>query len=159
VFRNPLSKRPGQPARVLVVDDDPLFAATLTLLLSEHDEVAVVGRARNGAEGVELTLELRPDVVLMDVQMPVMDGIEAAQCIVARLRSARVVMITSTPDPDVAGRARAAGAAGFLAKGCDVEEILEAIAGRSRVPPRPRFATCVAIGAATAVATEPWPAA
>jgi DNA-binding NarL/FixJ family response regulator len=125
------------PARVLVVDDDALCVAALVLLLSEDDRVAVIDRARNGAEGVELALRLRPDVVVMDVQMPVMDGLEASRRIRALLRATRVVLISGADVPDVDRRARLAGAAAFLPKGCDPAVLLDTLAGRAVLEPVP----------------------
>jgi DNA-binding NarL/FixJ family response regulator len=124
------------PASVLVVDDDQLCVAALVLLLSEDGRVAVVDRARNGAEGVELALRLEPDVVLMDVQMPVMDGFEATRRILQRLSGTRVVLISGQNDADAPDRARLVGASAFLRKGCDVDELLDAVAGASRIPER-----------------------
>jgi len=134
VFRNAATRSLRRPARVLIVDDDPLFAGTLALLVGRHDDVAVVGCARDGAEAVDLALRLRPDVVLMDVQMPIMDGIEATRRIVTQLRSTRVVMITSCSDPDVAVRSFAAGAAAFVRKGCEPEKLLDEIAAAKPIP-------------------------
>jgi DNA-binding NarL/FixJ family response regulator len=125
------------PARVLVVDDDALCVAALVLLLSEDDRVAVIDRARNGAEGVELALRLRPDVVLMDVQMPVMDGLEATRRIRALLRSTRVVLISGVETPGVGESARRAGATAYLPKGCDPRVLLDTLAGRITLEPVP----------------------
>jgi DNA-binding NarL/FixJ family response regulator len=121
------------PARVLVVDDDALCVAALVLLLSEDSRVAVIDRARDGAEGVELALRLEPDVVLMDVQMPVMDGLEATRRIRSLLRSTRVVLISGADTPGIVERARSAGASAFLPKGCDPDVLLDALAGRARL--------------------------
>jgi DNA-binding NarL/FixJ family response regulator len=122
---------------VLVVDDDALSVAALVLLLSEDNRVAVIDRARNGAEGVELALRLRPDVVLMDVQMPVMDGLEATRRIRALLDSTRVVLISGADVPEAVERARLAGASAFLRKGCDPSVLLDALAGRAALKPVP----------------------
>ena len=121
------------PARVLVVDDDALCVAALVLLLSEDNRVAVVDRARDGAEGVELALELEPDVVLMDVDMPVMDGLEATRRIRSLLASTRVVLISGTDAPGLGESARSAGASAFLRKGCDLDVLVDALAGRARL--------------------------
>jgi CheY-like chemotaxis protein len=125
------------PARVLVVDDDALCVAALVLLLSEDNRVAVIDRARNGAEGVELALRLRPDVVLMDVQMPVMDGIEATRRIRALLGGTRVVLISGADLPGVDESAKRAGAAAYLPKGCDPRVLLDTLAGRASLEPLP----------------------
>jgi DNA-binding NarL/FixJ family response regulator len=121
------------PARVLVVDDDALCVAALVLLLSDDNRVAVVDRARDGAEGVELALELEPDVVLMDVHMPVMDGLEATRRIRSLLGSTRIVLISETDAPGLGASALSAGASAFLRKGCDPDVLADALAGRARL--------------------------
>jgi DNA-binding NarL/FixJ family response regulator len=121
------------PARVLVVDDDALCVAALVLLLCEDSRIAVIDRARDGAEAVELAVELEPDVVLMDVQMPVMDGLEATRRIRSLLGSTRVVLISGADAPGLDENARRAGASAFLQKGCDPEVLLDALAGRPRL--------------------------
>jgi CheY-like chemotaxis protein len=121
------------PARVLVVEDDALCVATLVLLLSEDSRIAVIDRARDGAEGVELALQLEPDVVLMDVQMPVMDGLEATRRIRSLLASTRVVLISGADAPGLDESARSAGASAFLRKGCDPDVLIDALAGRARL--------------------------
>jgi DNA-binding NarL/FixJ family response regulator len=119
--------------RVLVVDDDPNFAELLAVLLGEDPQLTVVGRAADGADGVELALRLRPDVVVMDVEMPVLDGVAAAQCIRRRLRTTRVVLISGSADPELDRRAESAGAAAFVRKSGDLRPILDSVVGGQRV--------------------------
>jgi DNA-binding NarL/FixJ family response regulator len=116
---------------VLIADDHDLFAASLAELLSSEAGLAVVGRAADGAEAVALASRLRPDVVVMDVTMPCCDGIDATREITRTLAETRVVMLTGINDVDTSLRARAAGAAAYLIKGCPFEELLSAIGAPS----------------------------
>jgi DNA-binding NarL/FixJ family response regulator len=117
-----------RPVRVLLVDDSDVYAQTLQLLLEAAAGVELVGRARNGAEGVELAARLRPDVVLMDVSMPLLDGFEATERIRSRRPASRVVMLTSSDDPADRARARDVGACGYLTKESSLDEIGAAVA-------------------------------
>jgi DNA-binding NarL/FixJ family response regulator len=124
--------RPRRLERVLLVDDDPLYAEALGLLLGV-ELFEIVGVARNGVEGVEMALRLRPDVVLMDVEMPLLDGVEAARRIRGRVRAQRIVLITGSSDPEVLARARSTGAV-VLRKSSSISELDDALAGRAPSP-------------------------
>jgi len=127
------------PVRVLLVDDDGLMRAGLRAVLSSDETVEVVGEAADGRAAVERTRVLRPDVVLMDVRMPELDGIAATRLIVAATPAARVLMLTTFSDDDYVVDALAAGASGFLLKRARPEQLLEAIhvvaAGESLLSP------------------------
>jgi DNA-binding NarL/FixJ family response regulator len=113
--------------RVLVVDDDPLVRSALTLMLGGASDLDVVGEAADGRQGVEMALSLRPDVVLMDVRMPVLNGLEATRELHARPDPPRVVVLTTfDADEHVLG-ALAAGADGFLLKDTPPAEIVAAV--------------------------------
>jgi DNA-binding NarL/FixJ family response regulator len=112
------------PLRVLLVDDDPAFAELITCVLS-LDGVDVLGHAHDGAEGVELTHQLEPDVVVMDVRMPRMDGLEATRRIVGAVPGASVLVVSSSTDPEDVERARDAGAVGYLPKDRAAKELRE----------------------------------
>ena len=114
------------PVRVLLVDDQLLVRSGFSLILSVEDDIEVIGQASDGEEAVRLTRELRPDVVLMDVQMPVMDGIEATRRIVAD-DLARVVILTTFDRDDYVFAGLAAGASGFLLKNADADHLIEAV--------------------------------
>jgi DNA-binding NarL/FixJ family response regulator len=118
--------------RVLIVDDDLHFAELLAVLLAEDPRLTVVGRAEDGADGVALAVRLRPDVVVMDVEMPVLDGVAAAHRIRRRLRGTRVVLVSGSDDPGVAARAWAADADAFVCK-TDLQKLRESVAGRRSV--------------------------
>ena len=112
--------------RVLVVDDDTLYAEAATATLVEDGEIEVVGRAADGREALELALALRPDVVVMDINMPVMDGLEATRSLRRLLPSTKVVVVTSSPSASNRWSARGAGAFAFLAKELGTDALVEA---------------------------------
>jgi DNA-binding NarL/FixJ family response regulator len=112
--------------RVLLVDDQALVRSGFSLILSVEDDFEVVGEAGDGAWAIELTRELRPDIVLMDVQMPVMDGIEATRRIVAE-DLAKVLVLTTFDHDEYVFDGLAAGASGFLLKNSDAEHLVEAV--------------------------------
>ncbi|MFH8791230.1 response regulator [Streptomyces sp. NPDC017941] len=113
--------------RVLLVDDQPLVRTALQMVVTEADDLDVVGEAGNGAEAVRLTAELRPDVVVMDIRMPGMDGIEATRLITGATDATRVVVLTTFDDDDYVYGALRAGASGFLVKDMALDEILAAV--------------------------------
>ena len=113
--------------RVLIADDHRLFAEALEAILAGERRIDVAGRARNGAEALELALELEPDVVLMDISMPVMDGIEATRRIRESRPNACVLMLTGSNTAADVDRAREAGAAGYLTKDRIASQLVEAI--------------------------------
>ena len=115
------------PIRVLLVDDDALMRAGLDAILSSDAGVEVVGDAPAGRVAVERVRRLRPDVVLMDVRMPELDGIAATREIVAVAPDVRVVILTTFEDDDYIFGALTAGASGFLLKRTSPEQLLEGI--------------------------------
>jgi DNA-binding NarL/FixJ family response regulator len=112
--------------RILVVDDDPLYTEAVTAILALDGRVEVVGCANDGREGVERALLLQPDVVIMDIQMPLLDGIEATRCLSRVLPSARIVLVSSSTTPADRRRAREAGAFAAIAKGLGTDALVEA---------------------------------
>jgi DNA-binding NarL/FixJ family response regulator len=121
------------PLRVLLVDDDPDFAELVKCIL-RLDGIDVLGHAFNGAEGVELARDLDPDVVLMDIRMPVMDGFEATREIVRATPGARVLVVSSSRHLQDVERAREAGAIGYLPKDRVTAELRGWLEGLMRRP-------------------------
>jgi len=112
---------------VVLADDQPLVRAGLRVLITGTPDIEVVGEAATGADAVQLARDSRPDVVLMDIRMPGMDGIEATQMITAGSSTARVLILTTFDDDDYVYAALRAGASGFLVKDMAVDDILGAI--------------------------------
>ncbi|MET9910055.1 response regulator transcription factor [Streptomyces sp. NPDC006476] len=113
--------------RVVLADDQELIRTALSMVMAELDDVEVVGEAANGTEAVRLTAELAPDVVVMDIRMPGMDGIEATRHITASGSDARVVVLTTFDDDDHVYGALRAGASGFLVKDMGLDDIIGAV--------------------------------
>ncbi|MCP4546606.1 MAG: response regulator transcription factor [bacterium] len=113
--------------RVLLVDDHPLFLEGLSTMLSARD-VQVVGTARDGLQAQVLALQLRPDVILMDVQMPRCDGVKATRQILAQLPDVKIVMLTVAADDDTLFAALKAGASGYMLKGLDIAALFNMLA-------------------------------
>ena len=133
--------RSGDP-RVLLVDDEPRLRAQLDAVLTDYG-VVTVGEAGTGREGVELACRLHPDVVLMDLRMPELDGIAATRQLSELLPSTAVIMLSAYEDPALVGEAREAGAYAYLIKGCPVSQLVEVIehAAADRAGPPPTGAT------------------
>jgi DNA-binding NarL/FixJ family response regulator len=113
--------------RVILADDQPLIRAGLRMLITETPDIDVVGEAGTGAEAIQLARDAGPDVVVMDIRMPGMDGIEATQMITAGDTHARVLVLTTFDDDDYVYGALRAGASGFLVKDMALDDILTAI--------------------------------
>lgn len=128
--------------RILLVDDQPLFRGAIAELLGGQDDMVVVGVADNGLQGVESARELVPDVVVMDVEMPVMDGVEATRLITTQLPSVRVVMLTVSEEDDHLYEAIRAGASGYLLKDLRPDQLYEMLRAvmRGEAPLSPRVA-------------------
>jgi DNA-binding NarL/FixJ family response regulator len=117
----------SQAIRVLVVDDDPLVRAALTVMLTSADDIALVGEAGDGEQAEHAIAEHSPDVVLMDIRMPNVDGLLATERIRRRADAPHVIVLTTFDADDHVLRALRAGASGFLLKDTPPPEILRAI--------------------------------
>jgi DNA-binding NarL/FixJ family response regulator len=120
---------PGQQTnvRVLVVDDQRLIREGIASLLSIQEGIEVVGTAEDGQEAIEQALALSPDVILMDVRMPVMDGVTAAAALARQLPDSQVLMLTTFDDEEYIVKALQAGAKGYLLKDIPVSDLAQAI--------------------------------
>ncbi len=118
-----------RPVRVVIVDDTDDLRLLLSMTLSIDGRFEVVGEAANGAEGVEQCREAQPDAVLLDMMMPVMDGLEALPLIREACPGARIVMLSANDSPDVIERAMALGAAAYVVKGFALDGALEQLLG------------------------------
>jgi pilus assembly protein CpaE len=123
----------GRAIRVLIVDDVPESRDNVEKLLRFESDVEVIGKAARGQEGIDLALRLLPDVILMDINMPDMDGITATTEITSRLPSVGVIMMSVQDEPDMLRRAMLAGAREFLAKPFSLEELITAVRHVSRL--------------------------
>ena len=136
--------------RVLIVDDQPLVRMGFRMLLDAEPDLEVVGEAGDGERAVAMAAALEPDVVLMDVRMPVLDGIEATEAIVAANPDSRVLVVTTFDLDESAFAALRAGASGFLLKDARPEELVSGIrsvaAGDAVVAPRVTRALLDAVG-------------
>lgn len=117
----------GGLVRVALVDDQAMVRAGFRMILETEPDITVVGEAGNGQEAVELVRRARPDVVLMDVRMPVMDGIEATRLVTAGDSAARVLMLTTFDLDEYVYAALRAGASGFLLKDAPADQLISAV--------------------------------
>lgn len=131
---------PTQPITVLLVDDQPLLRMGFRLILEGEDDLRIVGEASDGAEAVRQARELAPDVVLMDVRMPVLDGVEATRAITAAGVTARIIILTTFDVDEYAFAGLQAGASAFLLKDVAPAELIQAVrvvaSGDAVVAPR-----------------------
>jgi DNA-binding NarL/FixJ family response regulator len=126
------------PIRLLTVDDHPIYRGGLAALIAAYPDLALVAEATNGREAIELYRQHRPDVTLMDLSMPVMNGVEAIKAIVAEDREARIIALTTWDGDADINRALEAGARGYLLKDVASEAVADSIrqvhAGKKALP-------------------------
>lgn len=115
------------PIRVLIADDHRLFAEALEAILSTEDRIEVVGRAADGEEAVAMARMLEPDVVALDISMPLMDGFEAAAAMEQFERPPSILMLTGSNSSDDVDRARRAGVTGYMTKDSIAAQLVDAI--------------------------------
>lgn len=125
----------SEPIRLLVVDDDALVRSGLAMILGGAPDLVVVAQAVDGRDGLAAAREHRPDVVLMDVRMPVMNGLEATEHLISWPHPPKVIVLTTFDDDDYVARALRAGATGFLLKDTPPAQIIEAIRAVARGEP------------------------
>ena len=123
---------PRDPLRILIADDDRLFARMLRTRLNAHPHLEIVGIAGDGSKAVALAEELKPDLVVMDINMPVVDGIEATRQMRALVHVPKVVLVTGE-DGDVGANPYEAGADAYLRKSVDLVSLIDVIIALSQV--------------------------
>lgn len=121
------SPRLPQAARILIVDDHELARAGLHAMLATEPDLTIVGEARDGAEALDRCRELQPDLVLMDVRMPTLDGLAATRALKAEFPSIAVIVVTIYENPDYLLQALRAGAAGYVLKDATQQQLVTAI--------------------------------
>ena len=112
---------------ILIVDDHEKYRNVLKELINREADMEVIGEAKNGKRAVELASELQPDIILMDIKMPVMDGIEATRQILAKKNGIKILALSIYPDESFKSDMLRSGALGYILKGCDFEELSGAI--------------------------------
>lgn len=120
-------KESSSPIRVLIADDHPMLRQGLRVVLENHDDVLLVGEAEDGEQAVRMATDLKPDVIVMDIQMPVKDGIAAIQEITQIDQNVRILVLTSYPDDDKVYQAIKSGAVGYFLKDTRSEQFVEAV--------------------------------
>jgi NarL family two-component system response regulator LiaR len=118
---------PNKVIRVLIVDDHPQVRRGLSVFLELWDDLKLVGEAENGKQAIELVAQLRPDVILMDLLMPVMDGIIATRAIKKAFPQVQIVVLTSTVDFDLVKEALQAGAYSYMFKTVSIDQMADTI--------------------------------
>jgi two-component system response regulator DegU len=113
--------------RVLIVDDHQLMRQGMIALLAKAKDIEIVGEGRDGQEAIALTNSLHPDVVLMDIEMPHLDGLRATHQLTAMQSKAKIAIVSMRSDENVAKQARQSGAKGYLVKNSSREQLIEAI--------------------------------
>ncbi len=113
--------------RILIVDDHALFREGLKMLINHESDMEVIAEAKNGEIAVELAHKLRPDIILMDVKMPVMDGIEATRQIITEMPEMKILALSMYSSDGFLSRMMQAGALGYILKGDDFKELAGAI--------------------------------
>ena len=141
----------SKPIRILVAEDHPVVRDGLVAVLSTQSDFAVVGEAGNGAEVVQKAADLRPDMVLLDLEMPGMDGVEALHQMQTRSPKVRIIVFTSFDSDDRILAAVQAGVQGYILKGAPREQLFEAL----RVVPRRRIAVATRGRLKAAKASKP----
>ena len=133
---------PDDPIRILLVDDQPLFRKAIATLIDDQPDFSVVGEAENGLDGVEQARALQPDLVVMDVDMPVMNGVEAVKLIREQVPATKVVMLTVSEDEDDLFDAIRYGAHGYLLKDLRPEQLYDMLRSvmRNETPLSPAIA-------------------
>lgn len=121
-----------KPIRILIVDDHTLFRSGIKLVLQRHEGFKVVGEAGDGLEGVKRAIQLKPDVVLLDLHMPGIGGLEALRLLKEDIPETQVVMLTVSEETEDLLEALRAGASGYLLKNIDTEFLLESIQNAAR---------------------------
>lgn len=133
-FTLPPAKHNQRQVRVLIVDDTPQVRHDLHRYLDLIGEIQVIGEAADGQEAVRLAAELSPDVILMDLEMPGMDGFEATRLIKAQGSASRIVVLSIHASSEDVVDARSSGADEFIAKGANFQVLINAILGKSASP-------------------------
>ena len=113
--------------RVLIVDDHPVYRDGLKVMINRETDMEVVGVAEDGEQAVTLIRKLLPDIVLMDVKMPIMDGVEATRQIHVEMPGMKILALSIYADDSFMENMMSAGALGYILKGCDSEELCDAI--------------------------------
>jgi two-component system, NarL family, response regulator LiaR len=134
-----MTETPSQPIRVMLVDDHTMVRRGLALFLKVFDDLQLVGEADNGSDAIQRCAEIRPDVVLMDMVMPGMDGVSATRAIRQRFPQVQVIALTSFKEGELIKNALEAGAIAYLLKDVSADELAQAIraarAGRATLSP------------------------
>src|SRR3990172_7374709 len=130
-----MPRKPGEPIRVLLVDDQPLFRRAISTLIAGQPGFEVVGEAENGLEALELAHRVLPDLVLLDVEMPVMNGVEVTRRLRQELPNTKVVILTVSEDEDYLFDAIRFGAHGYLLKDLRPDQLYDLIRAVMRGEP------------------------
>jgi NarL family two-component system response regulator LiaR len=134
----------AKPIRVMLVDDHPIVRDGLKNMLLAFDDLALAGEAENGRAALQACLELLPDVILMDILMPEMDGIQATRAILERCPQVKIIILTSYPEDNLVQQALQAGASGYLLKNAAIDALAGAVrfayAGQTALAPEARRA-------------------